>query len=334
MEEKKNSVLVLGIDQGLSNIGYCVMKVYKDLIERPVIIEHGTLTTKSNEDTPKRLGYIYDSLEAIARKYPEMDFIGCEQLFYSGPRSSSIIPTNLATGVIFLLANRLGKEIKDYSPTSVKKIMTGSGKAEKEDIAKAIQYICEINDVQRKGMTNHEDDAIAIAYTVAKDYYMEITKKYQKKLSKKVHKDALEMAECIDSLVEKIYEEAFADEKKTPANMGLTINDYTKNPRLGVLKTIKDKSKQYSKFYGCNFQMDCFINVDRALLEMENVQQEASDKILSKEHIKKNIDVFSYDKDGILCTVIQKGPLLCRITHNDKTNDNRFVETVRDALKI
>lgn len=255
------SITVLGIDQGLANIGYCVMKVHKELIDEPIILESNTFTTSSDLSTPDRLGDIYDKVEDIFNRHPDISYLGCERLFFSGARSATILNTNLVTGVLFLFTHDKGIKIKDYPATSVKKIMTGDGKAKKEDIAKAIIHICEINNIADKERTDHEDDSIAIAYTTAKDVFLNVSDNINKHCSKTVHKAALVASEKAETVAERTGKFAFKDElKNIPLNYGIALNDYTKRPIQGMLKVVKSTSKKYLSWYNLDFNVIYMVN--------------------------------------------------------------------------
>ena len=104
--------------------------------------------------------------------------MSCERLFVNSGRnskgdkirnkSSAIVRTNMSTGVIYLLASKYNIGIKDFPPTTVKKQMTGSGKADKEEIIKVVEDL-----MSKQGLTvktNHESDAIAIGITGISSY--------------------------------------------------------------------------------------------------------------------------------------------------------------------
>lgn len=287
-------ITVLGVDQGLANIGYCVMKVYESLINEPIILKSGTFYTKPTDELSNRLGVIYDTLEDIVEEFHgEINAIGCERLFYSNARSSSIVITNMVTGNIFLLARNKNVNIRDYPATSIKKIITNDGKAGKDDIAKAIEHICTINSISDKDRTNHEDDAIAIAYTTAKDCLLKPNT--EKKISKRVHKSSLEQVKKSYSIEEIIAKNVF-DNYNNPRlkNNGLAISDYTKKPRQGKLKTIKSNSKQIKKHLGCDFQMIYYINDEYAI----KMEKELNNNF--KNDISKN-SIYIYRYKSLIC---------------------------------
>ena len=157
-------MLFLGIDQGYANLGYCIMD--EDL----QIIEKGSIKTSSKKSLQERLSIIYYKIENILKTYPEIEKAACELLFNNKKltsgrnKSSSMMKTNMASGVLYLICQQHGITMYEYSPLTVKKQLTGNGRASKEEV-----------EVKTKELTNcesfksdHESDATAIAITLIK----------------------------------------------------------------------------------------------------------------------------------------------------------------------
>ncbi len=65
-------------------------------------------------------------------------------------------------GVIYLAAQEMDIPVVEVKPTEVKSALTGSGRADKEQMKKAIQRILRIEDSLR---SSHAGDALALALT-------------------------------------------------------------------------------------------------------------------------------------------------------------------------
>lgn len=154
--------LILGIDQGLANIGYAIIgqddNGYKN------IVKSGSKKTSSKKETSIRLGEIYDFFDTMLNEYPEIEEIAMEEFFYGGlnyARSVSIVTTNQVSGVLLLLARNRGISVRKIQPTHVKKTVTGKGNANKEAVMDKIKEI--FSECTFK--TDHECDAVAIGMT-------------------------------------------------------------------------------------------------------------------------------------------------------------------------
>lgn len=185
-----DNVYGLGIDQGYANLGCSIIR-YSIKEDKFYIDEFKTIKTSSSLDLNKRLNKIYNAIEDILDNYPnEINIAGCEKLFHNSPmaskgnfgrnKSASIMRTNMATGVVYLLTAQRGIPIYEYAPTTVKKRVAGNGRATKEDVIYAVTEISLNQGVSLK--TEHEADSIAIGMTAIKDYLDKVLDKAKEKL--------------------------------------------------------------------------------------------------------------------------------------------------------
>jgi crossover junction endodeoxyribonuclease RuvC len=174
-------MIVLGIDQGLSDCGYSIIDFDLDYKgnEKPIgekevkLIEYGIITTTSKEKIEKRIYKIASIIENAIIKYnPEL--ICCEHLFYTPPakgkrnKSSSIVNTNAITGVLIYMAGKYNIKFSSFIPGHVKKIICDNGKATKDDMISKITSFFEVE--CSKSKEEHICDSISIGITGAKDY--------------------------------------------------------------------------------------------------------------------------------------------------------------------
>lgn len=138
---------VLGIDPGLRITGYACLE--GDAV-RPAIVEAGVfrLTTKSDDgegvaSVASRLVELErDTVDLMERVRPER--IAVEGLFAHYKHPATAIVMGHGRGVILLCAQRLGIEVVELKPAEVKKAMTGSGSATKEQMVGAAQRVFEL----------------------------------------------------------------------------------------------------------------------------------------------------------------------------------------------
>jgi len=125
---------VLGIDPGLNTTGYALIEGTS--ASTPRILEAGVIRpTRGRETTDMagRLKVLYDSLMEIIEEY-RPNAMAVEQLFshYEHPRTAILM--GHARGVIMLAGGQFGLTVNSYAPTRVKKVITGSGRATKEQM--------------------------------------------------------------------------------------------------------------------------------------------------------------------------------------------------------
>jgi crossover junction endodeoxyribonuclease RuvC len=128
---------ILGIDPGLSITGYGVLEFSP---AKPILREAGIIRTSDDDakDMAEKVHSVYKGVvEVIAQFKPEV--MAVEQLYahYEHPRTAILM--GHARGVIFLAAAEAGIPVVSYASTQVKKIVTGNGRASKEQVQRTIQ---------------------------------------------------------------------------------------------------------------------------------------------------------------------------------------------------
>ena len=128
---------ILGIDPGLGITGYGVLEFSP---ARPILREAGVIRTSDDDATDlasKVLSVYKGVVDVIAQFEPEA--MAVEQLYahYDHPRTAILM--GHARGVIFLAAADKGIPVLSYASTQVKKIVTGNGRASKEQMQRTIQ---------------------------------------------------------------------------------------------------------------------------------------------------------------------------------------------------
>lgn len=157
-------MIVLGCDQGYASFGYTVMEYTSR--NHFTVLESGTLKTKADKPFEERISIIYEHIKELILQY-QPDCLGLERLFFREKknqesfRSATIIQTNMVSGVLFLLAHQHTLRIKELAPASVKKTITGNGRATKQEMLDVIGSYCQQQGVVLK--TDHQADSMGIA---------------------------------------------------------------------------------------------------------------------------------------------------------------------------
>jgi len=120
-------MLILGIDPGTATTGY-------GLIEKKssgfAVIDWGLIETDKKYSDPKRLSIIYTQMLALFRKYSP-DVMAIERIFFA-TNAKTAINVGQALGVMLLAAVKSKVEIEQYAPGTIKKMITGDGRADKK----------------------------------------------------------------------------------------------------------------------------------------------------------------------------------------------------------
>jgi len=133
-----NKGRILGIDPGLQVTGYAVVE---QATQGLGVCEAGVIrTTEVHEagDLPARLRMLYDGLVEVLEQF-KPGVLAVEQLYahYEHPRTAILM--GHARGIIFLAAGQRDLPVVSYNATSIKKTITGSGRASKEQVQHTIQ---------------------------------------------------------------------------------------------------------------------------------------------------------------------------------------------------
>jgi crossover junction endodeoxyribonuclease RuvC len=128
---------ILGIDPGLNTTGYAVIETKGG---GPKLLEAGVIKSATGRGTANmadRLKSIYDGVIGVIDQFGA-NSLAVEQLYahYDHPRTAILMAH--ARGAILLAAAQRGLSVSSYAATQIKKTVTGSGRAGKEQIQLAI----------------------------------------------------------------------------------------------------------------------------------------------------------------------------------------------------
>lgn len=154
----KSFTRVMGIDPGLRITGYGVVDVADGDIE-PTLVEGGIIRIEPSGGMATRLGRLHEELSTIVDEHMP-DCFAVEKLYahYKHPRTAILM--GHARGVILLCAQQRGLPVQDWPSTEVKKALTGYGHASKEQVQRAVQSQCGLDEIPSPPDVA---DAIAIA---------------------------------------------------------------------------------------------------------------------------------------------------------------------------
>lgn len=129
-------VRVLGIDPGLSRTGYGCVAVASDGYTTS-IVEAGVLRLPRGTTLSHRLRQLELDLAEVLEEL-EPDVLAVESVFTHSRNLRTAILMAHARGVILLAGARRGCPLVEVAPATVKKALTGAGRASKEQMQLAI----------------------------------------------------------------------------------------------------------------------------------------------------------------------------------------------------
>ena len=143
--------LIVGIDPGLAGTGFAV------LADPNQVIACNTVVTIPGREGP-RLIAITDHLRRLIDEHHPAE-ASIEELFM-GRNATSAIGVAQARGAILAVLEECHVPVYEYKPAQVKIVLTGYGKADKQQIARMLAAQVKLPEGK---LDDHARDAIAIA---------------------------------------------------------------------------------------------------------------------------------------------------------------------------
>ena len=147
----------MGIDPGLNCTGYGVVDRLAD--GRCRLVEAGAVRTAASAALETRLRMLYDGVcEALDDLQPQVVIVESLYSKYRHPRTAILM--GHARGVIYLAAQERALQVEAYPASQVKRALTGSGRAAKEQVA---EMVCRMLSLAEAPRPFDVTDALALA---------------------------------------------------------------------------------------------------------------------------------------------------------------------------
>lgn len=148
-------MLILGIDPGLADCGYGLVKTEGNKF---VCLDYGSIKTSPQETLGSRLATINTELQKIITKY-QPELVAVEELFFCKNLKTAIV-VGQARGVIILTCQQQGLPIVEFTPLQVKQAVAAYGGADKKQVQKMVKLLLGLAELPQP---DDAADALAIA---------------------------------------------------------------------------------------------------------------------------------------------------------------------------
>jgi crossover junction endodeoxyribonuclease RuvC len=152
---ESQAMVVLGIDPGLASTGYGVVARTGS---RLLALDGGVISTRAELAPERRLAEIHAAVDALLDEH-EPDAVALEKLYF-GQNVQTAFAVGQARGVVLLAAGQHGLPCAGYTPQQVKSAVCGSGRAQKDQVARMVQALLGLPEQPRP---DHAADALAVA---------------------------------------------------------------------------------------------------------------------------------------------------------------------------
>jgi crossover junction endodeoxyribonuclease RuvC len=148
-------MIVLGIDPGIANTGYGVVSSTGSRLQA---LEFGVIETRAAAAPEARLAEIHSDVGELMRRF-DVEAVAVEDLYF-GANVVSAMAVGQARGVVLLAAGQHGIPVRAYTPQQVKAAVCGSGRADKDQVARMVARLLGLASPPRP---DHAADALAVS---------------------------------------------------------------------------------------------------------------------------------------------------------------------------
>lgn len=160
-------MIILGIDPGTATTGFGAIKVPDNILGREFeygleLIGYGNIFTPKEKPMADRLWELHRKLNNIIERF-KPDQMAVEMLFF-GSNLKTAITVGQARGIVLMSAAKYRLPISEYTGPSIKLMIAGSGRADKNQVHEGVRkFLGDDGKKRRKLKVNwkggHLDDA-------------------------------------------------------------------------------------------------------------------------------------------------------------------------------
>jgi len=148
--------IILGIDPGIADTGYGVIKT--DKTNRLLCLDYGSIKTPAGTPLQYRLQLLSKSLDKIIKQH-QPDVVAMEQLFFCKNVKTALVVGH-ARGVLMLVIGQNNLPLFEVTPLQVKQAVSSYGKASKLQVQKMVKLILSLKEIPKP---DDAADALAVA---------------------------------------------------------------------------------------------------------------------------------------------------------------------------
>ncbi len=150
---------IMGIDPGYGRMGFGIIHVQKGNVS---LVDYGVATTESADAFEDRLLHLANDLHDLFEHH-QPHLVAVEKLFF-GKNTTTALKVAHARGIALLMAAQSKTPVIEYTPSQIKKAVTGDGKAGKSAMQKMVK---ELLSLARIPKPDDAADALAVAITAS-----------------------------------------------------------------------------------------------------------------------------------------------------------------------
>lgn len=153
-------MIIVGIDPGSVATGFGVIEVNGSQV---VAREYGVIRAAQSKPLEERIEIMYDGVASILADW-NPSVVAVETPFV-GKNVRTALVLGHVRGVILLAARKVGAQIQEFAPTSIKKAVVGNGRAEKSQLEYMLRILLKLPEQKIKDDAFDALGAAFCAYT-------------------------------------------------------------------------------------------------------------------------------------------------------------------------
>ena len=153
-------MVILGIDPGIADTGYGIIKKQKNYSLK--CLDYGSIKTSPKSSLIDRLELLHLELNKIIQEY-KPDIVSVEQLFFCQNAKTAMI-VGQARGVVLLTIKQNNILFREFTPLQVKQAVSAYGRASKAQVQRMVKTILNLKEIPQP-----DDAADALAVAICAD---------------------------------------------------------------------------------------------------------------------------------------------------------------------
>ena len=155
---------VFGIDPGSTITGYGIVEIAGSKTNH---LDNGGIHLPKSKALPHRLAIIYNEISSLIEQF-QPDAVAIENVFVA-KNVSSTLKLGHARGAAMVAAVNAGVPVAEYTPSQVKKAVTGYGSASKDQVQRMVKAVLNLPELAFEDAS----DALAVALCHAQSFAFE-----------------------------------------------------------------------------------------------------------------------------------------------------------------
>lgn len=155
---------VFGIDPGTTRVGFACVDVHD---RRMTLVDCGIVNAESQNSLGARLISIRKDIQSLLSEH-KPEIISMEQLYFSKNVKTALSVAH-ARGVILEVISQLNCEIREPTPTNIKQMLLGNGRASKKQIQVEVSRIFGLDTIIQP---DDAADAVSICISTIREKHL------------------------------------------------------------------------------------------------------------------------------------------------------------------